>query len=56
MNIHILTSTHIRRVAVEQVVSYTKHGLLQLVFEAGDSGELAVSRCPLHPLIGPSDI
>lgn len=40
---HTLTSTHIRRVAVEKVVSHTKQGLLQLVSQAGDGSELALS-------------
>lgn len=40
---HILNSTHIRRVAVEKVVSHAKQGLLQLVPQAGDGSELALS-------------
>lgn len=56
MKTQVLTSTHIRRVAVEQVVSHTKHRLLQLVFEARDSSKLAISQYPLHRLVTPSDI
>ncbi len=53
INMQVLTSSHIRRVAVEQVVGHTKQGLLQLVFKAGDGGELHVSRSRLHRLFSP---
>lgn len=51
------TSTHVRRVAVEQTVSHREQLLLQVVSEGRDSGELIVSWPRLHRLsVSSSDL
>lgn len=52
-NTQVSSPTHIRRVRVEQVVSHTQQGLVQLVSESGDGSELAAGWSHVYRLVGP---